>query len=262
MGRFYHAACRGDVTFAHNGRVSHTTTYGGLTCRVVGASDPDLVVVFCHGFGAPGDDLVPLGGEVLRALPALADRVRIVFPEAPLSLRDAGYGTGRAWWMFDPMRLYEARGPDDIAQMLRAECPDGLPRARRLLTAAVSEIARQGSLPLGRILLGGFSQGAMVSTDVALRLEEAPAALAVLSGTYVCEREWAARAKGRAGLSVLQSHGRSDPLLPFVNAEALRDLFTSAGLQVDWLPFEGGHTVPLAALGRLAHLVERALAAP
>jgi hypothetical protein len=43
-------------------------------------------VVLCHGFGAPGDDLVPLADELFRLRPALARKVRFAFPEAPLCI--------------------------------------------------------------------------------------------------------------------------------------------------------------------------------
>ena len=45
-----------------------TTEKGGLTTRVVEACDkPSLAVILCHGFGAGGDDLVPLGQMMLRS---------------------------------------------------------------------------------------------------------------------------------------------------------------------------------------------------
>jgi phospholipase/carboxylesterase len=45
-----------------------TTEMGGLTTRVVDACDkPSLAVILCHGFGAGGDDLVPLGQMMLRS---------------------------------------------------------------------------------------------------------------------------------------------------------------------------------------------------
>jgi len=58
---------------------------------------------------------------------------------------------------------------------------------------------------------------------------------------------------------VLQSHGREDPLLPFANAEALRDLLVEAGAKVDFLPFSGGHAIPFEAVDRLAALVSSKL---
>ena len=61
---------------------------GELTCRTVQNIDPsekpELVVILCHGFGAPGTDLVPLGPELLSMRPQLAETTRIIFPEAPL----------------------------------------------------------------------------------------------------------------------------------------------------------------------------------
>ena len=63
---------------------------GRLQCKVFEPSDgnlkPELVVILCHGFGAPGDDLVPLGHWMRDQYPELGKRVRFVFPEAPLSL--------------------------------------------------------------------------------------------------------------------------------------------------------------------------------
>src|SRR5690606_4444673 len=61
--------------------------YGGLTCQVVNAptaaTDPTLAVVLCHGYGAPADDLVPIGAELLATDAAIARNVRLYFPAAP-----------------------------------------------------------------------------------------------------------------------------------------------------------------------------------
>jgi phospholipase/carboxylesterase len=238
-----------------------TTQIGGLTCRVFQQSDepPTLAVVLCHGFGAPGDDLVSLAPELVRIAPRLA-RARFVFPAAPLSLSGmmpSAMGDSRAWWMLDLERLIAVRmgqGPD-TPESLRAQIPDGLPAARKSLMGLAEAVLRAASLSPSQLVLGGFSQGAMLATDVTFRLEEAPAALVVLSGTLVAEPEWRVRAPRRRGLRVLQTHGSEDPILPFDNAEALRDLLTQAGLTVDFLPFPGGHTIPLEALQRLAQLL-------
>ena len=232
------------------------TSLGGLSCRVLQeAASPgariELAVVLCHGFGAPGDDLVSLAPEILRARPELAQKVRFVFPEAPLSLRALGYGEGRAWWPLDIQRLQALESGNASVARLRREVPEGLPRARRLLTGLIEELTLRTQLPLGCVVLGGFSQGAMLATDVALRLDEAPAGLVILSGMLLNEVEWARRAPIRRGLHVLQAHGRQDPLLPFSSAEALRELLVSSGLSVDFLDFEGGHTIPLDGVKRL-----------
>lgn len=239
--------------------IQMTVTLGGLSCRVIQgdpeAMRPELVVILCHGFGAPGEDLVPLGGELLSA--GLKGRVRFIFPEAPLSLAPLGYAEGRAWWHLDMERLMALQqgGPRNLERMF-ADVPEGLSKARLALLSLLEETSRQTKLPLSRIVLGGFSQGAMLATDVALRLEEAPAALCIMSGALTSEADWRKRAPARRGLKVLQSHGRLDPILPFEAGTALRDVLAGAGLDVEFIEFRGAHTIPLEALQRLGQLIQ------
>jgi phospholipase/carboxylesterase len=238
------------------------TTIGGLSCRVLdGTSDGDGelkgALLLCHGFGAPGDDLVPIAGEVLRERPELAKHVRFVFPAAPL--QPPMLAGGRAWWELDMAALERAIQTGEERD-LSGSVPDGLPAARKKLFGVVEELTQSSGLPLSRVVLGGFSQGSMLSCDVALRLEEAPAALVAFSGTLLSEDEWKTRAGRRAGLRVLQTHGREDPLLPFTQAERLRDMLSDAGLEVEFHAFDGGHGIPPVAIERLAALlVERLL---
>lgn len=233
------------------------TTLGSLRCAVwthpQGAS-PQLAIVLCHGFGAPGDDLVPLGAELLRQQPQLAP-VRLVFPEAPLQLPPELFGNGRAWWPLDVERLIERQARGLGLGDLQEEVPEGLTKARRSVVALVDEVARQSMLPISRIVVGGFSQGAMVSLDVALHLEDRPSGVVLLSGTLVARSEWERRARKRTGLPVFQSHGRQDPLLPFFAAESLRHLLVRAGLEVEFLAFDGGHTIPASVLDRTAQFL-------
>lgn len=242
-----------------------TTTLASLSCQIVQLEPvpPELIVVLCHGFGAPGDDLVPLGAELLERRRALGARVRFVFPAAPLSLASLGMGPGRAWWMLTMERLMALQmgtaEPEAIVETMRRDSPEGLPDARKRLMGLVSELSVQTKLPLGRIVLGGFSQGSMLATDVALRLEEAPAALCILSGALVNEADWEKRAAARKGLKVFQSHGRQDPILPYEGGVVLRDFLSKAGLAVDFLSFNGGHTITLEGLDRVGALVESLL---
>jgi phospholipase/carboxylesterase len=239
--------------------VDVATRLGPLEARVVqpeGNARPELAVVLCHGFGAAGTDLVPLAREIFERSPALGNRVRFVFPAAPLALAGFEGGQARAWWPidFEAMLALRASGPEAQAT-LRSRVPDGLAQARRQLAACVEAVAQTSGLAPSRVVLGGFSQGAMVSCDLALRQDEAPAALVLLSGALLAETEWRTRAPRRKGLSVLQSHGRQDPILPFADAVALRELLEQAGLKVDFLAFDGPHTIPEAALDRLGALL-------
>ena len=223
------------------------TTLGTLSCHVLQGDDgaPRMAVVLCHGFGAPGEDLVALGPELMRAHPELARGVRFVFPAAPLSLSQFGANEARAWWDIDlehRMKLQQ-QGPDALTA-LRDETPPGLAPARRQLLGALDALTKTSGLAMGRIVLGGFSQGAMLATDTALALDEPPAGLGILSGTLLNQAEWAKKAPRRRGLAVFQSHGRVDPVLRFREAELLRDLLTHAGLPVEFHAFDGAHGIP------------------
>ncbi|ADO69593.1 alpha/beta hydrolase [Stigmatella aurantiaca] len=230
-----------------------STRLGELDCQVVDAlpdgAPPELAVILCHGFGAPATDLVPLAPELMNLRPELAQHVRFVFPGAPLTLASMGMPGARAWFHLpQEVLMGQQRNWDEYSLAV----PEGLPAARRAVMGVVSALSAATKLPYGRIVLGGFSQGSMVTTDVTLRLEEAPAGLCILSGAPIAQTEWKARAANRKGLPVFQGHGRSDAVLPFQGAERLRDLLTQAGLAVEFLPFDGPHTIAPEELEKLA----------
>ena len=233
-----------------------STRLGELDCQVVEAipegTNPELAVVLCHGFGAPSTDLVPLARELVALKPELGPRVRFVFPAAPLSLAQLGMPHARAWFHLPTEVLM---GQERNWEQFAVATPEGLAQARRGLMSLLSALSAATKLPYGRIVLGGFSQGGMVTTDVALRLEEAPAGLCILSGTLICQDDWKQRAEKRQGLPVLQSHGRYDNILVFRQAERLHKLFKDAGLAVDFIPFDGPHTIAPEALERMAEFL-------
>jgi phospholipase/carboxylesterase len=220
---------------------------------------PRSAVILCHGFGAPGDDLVPVGTELAEGVAELGS-TRFYFPAAPLSLGGGGLTHARAWWMidFETIERLQANDPDAL-RVFREKEPEGMAHARSMLLKLVDEVSIATKLPMDRILLGGFSQGAMLATDVALRLAEAPAGLAVLSGTLLLSEHWRTKAAARAGLPVFQSHGRQDPLLPFSAAESLHALFVEAKFDAEFWPFDGGHTISLEIMTKLAKFAVRVL---
>lgn len=227
---------------------------GSLDCSIVDAlpegTRPSTLVVLCHGYGAPATDLMPLAGELYRQQPQIAEQVRFCFPAAPLSLDEMGIPEGRAWWPLNVARLQQAIATGELGE-LRSSTPPGMPEARAALVELVGKLREDEDNRESRLILGGFSQGAMVSTDAALRMEQPPETLCIFSGTLLCEAEWSELATTRQELQVIQSHGRQDPVLPFAAAEWLRDVLLGAGLNVDFLPFNGGHTISSDALIKL-----------
>lgn len=192
--------------------------------------------------------------ELLVLQPQLAESTQFFFPEAPLSLAEAGMPGGRAWWMLDVERLNALLASGGLRD-LRNDQPPELPAAREQLTTLIDQIRQETGLPMSRIVMGGFSQGSMLSVDVALRLPEPPALLAVFSGSLMSENFWRELASKRGPLQVLQSHGRQDMILPFQGGEWLRDLFEESGFDVEFIEFDGPHTIPPQALTRFAELL-------
>jgi len=100
-----------------------TLQLGDLNVRVVGGEDREgggngPLVVLLHGYGAPGDDLVPLQ-RVLN----VPSEVRFAFPEAPLSPPDLAMYGGRAWWPIDVMALQQAAAAGRARDRMRETPP-------------------------------------------------------------------------------------------------------------------------------------------
>jgi phospholipase/carboxylesterase len=227
-----------------NSAFDRDTNFSGLRTHAVGErKNPKQIVILLHGWGAPGDDLVPLG-EALSAPGRM-----FVFPEAPL----VSPGGGRAWWHLDVTRIQAAREQGQKRD-LRAEQPDGLAEVSAQVRKMLDDLKQRA--PDATFIIGGFSQGAMLATDVMLTSSGSLAGLVVMSGTLVNEAIWApAFKKVRTGFPVFMSHGRGDPILPFELAEALRDHAQTSEHAVTWLPFEGGHEIPMPVLARLRNFL-------
>jgi len=230
--------------------------WGGLQCRIVGGNDgkgggQGPAVILLHGFGAPGDNLVPLWQEIAAPV-----GTRVIFPEAPLSLNWGG--EERAWWLIDIERRNREIAAGRVQNVAR-DVPKGLAEARGLVLALLEDVERRLGVPPRRTVLGGFSQGSMLSCDVALRTERALAGVVLLSCSLLAQDEWGPLMARRRGLPVLQSHGSADSVLPMFLAEQLRDLLTKAGVAVQWVGFRGGHEIPAIVVDRLGIFLRHVL---
>ncbi len=141
---------------------------GSLDCVVVRPESHEPVAaaaVFCHGFGAGGDDLVGIAGELLQ-MASLEKPVAMLFPAAPLSLADQGMPDGRAWWLLSIQRLMDALG-DGHFEQIREEVPEGIEEVRDQLSTTIALFLSRFGLDASQLMLGGFSQGAMICVETA-----------------------------------------------------------------------------------------------
>lgn len=233
--------------------------FGSLKCSVIQSNTLDDtnsgLIVLNHGYGASGDDLVDIGGMMLSESENLAARFRFVFPEAPIDLGPMGMPGGRAWWPINMAQLAEISETQDYSQ-LSSVSPPGMAEATLLLTEALQAMRTEFRVTDEKIVIGGFSQGAMVSTNLTLTSSFKPALLALFSGTLLSREEWKRLAIAHPHCGVLQSHGFEDPVLPYAAATELSTMLQDAGFDVDFVAFHGGHTIPMNVLQKLSERLE------
>lgn len=202
---------------------------------------PGCVVLLLHGLGGHPDPLRPFAS-------ALAPQAVVQVPAGPVLQADGN----RAWWPVDQARRQArlAQGPVDLAQ----RDPDGRDAAHAVLAQALADARRaHPGLP---VVLAGYSQGGMLALDHVLT-QPGPRVdgLALLSASRIALPTWLPRLHRLAGLPVLVAHGRQDADLSFAAGEGLRDLVQAGGARVRWLPFDGGHELPMVVWRALRRLV-------
>jgi len=206
---------------------------------------PRALLVLLHGLG--------MRPEVLAPFPqALALPVVSAVPPGPVVHADGS----RAWWPVDlaarRLRLADpAHGPADLVDRR----PAGREAARAVLAAELARL--RSTWPDLPLVLAGFSQGGMLALDHLLGQDDGlpVQGLVLMSSSRIAAVDWACRWPRVAGLPVLVAHGRQDADLSFAAGEGLRNALEAAGAQVQWLPFDGGHEIPLIVWRALRRFV-------
>jgi phospholipase/carboxylesterase len=195
--------------------------------RLEPRGDAKRLVVFLHGYGADGNDLIDIGRAWQEMLPDAA----FVSPHAPEPCGQAP--VGRQWF---PLTF---RDPDERWV--------GVNKAAPVLDAFLDSELERRKLPPSALALVGFSQGTMMALHVGLRRAVAPAAIVGYSGMLVLPNDgkpedFAASIKARP--PVLLVHGSEDELIP---AQALfHATQTLAALEVpaEWhISYGVGHGI-------------------
>ena len=212
-----------------------------LTVLRSGGDGPSALMLL-HGYGSDAEHWLPYANTI-----PFDQSGRLLFPQGPLQTkRTDGSPSGRAWWA---LNLAAHRRVGKVGVDLSTEDPAGLERAARMVRATM---ANEGNTRTRPFVLGGFSQGAMVSCQVAFATDTPLSALLILSGTTINLDTWKRGFAKRKGLPIFMAHGRSDRILPFELAETLHRELVAAGMSVTFVPFDGDHQIPeevVVALG-------------
>lgn len=202
--------------------------------------DAKWVILF-HGYGADASDLSTLAEHVPLSRPC-----NWLFPNGHLSVPIGPGWTGRAWWS---IRMTEL--PGDWSDQRPAEMNGTVEKVLKMMASM--------KFDWSQVILGGFSQGAMLATEVFLRAPQTPAGLICLSGTLLSKNEWAQWAPQRSGSTVFLSHGEADPVLPHRGSVQLQSFLEANGLSTRFVSFRGGHEIPLQVLEKMKSYISERL---
>ncbi len=202
------------------------------------------LVLFLHGYGADGNDLIEIG----RAWQGLLPDTAFMSPHAPEPCGQAP--TGRQWFALT-FRNPEERWLGAIK---------AAPVLERFLDA---ELARR-KLPPSALALVGFSQGTMMALHVGLRRAAAPAAIVGYSGLFVMPEDTeldVIKDEIKSKPPVLLVHGDGDDLIPlqalFESSQALAAL----DVPVEWHLSRGvGHGIDQEGLRHGAEFLAKQFA--
>ena len=184
-------------------------TFGRRAARSGRASS---LVVFVHGYGANGADLLGLADPLAPHLP---DTV-FVAPDAPEPC--LGNPFGFQWF---PVPWLDGSSPEAAAE--------GLAASSRDLDAFLDARLAEEGLTDQAMALVGFSQGSMMSLHIAPRRERPVAAVVAFSGRLLEPERLQAETRVRP--PVLLLHGDPDPVVPFEDMALAGDALVKAGFE-------------------------------
>lgn len=199
-------------------------------------------VVLLHGVGADAASFRGVGDALAAALP----RAEFIVPDGfhPFD----GGGSGRQW--FSVRGVTEANRPARVAEA-------GAEVSRWI----DEELARRG-LGSDRLVVVGFSQGAIVGAWLAMHRTKPPAAVVMLSGR-VAEDGVPVAAPGRPPVPVFIAHGDSDSVMPVSLVAPGARVLEAWGLRVTTRVYAGlGHAVDAKELADVSEFLKNAVSTP
>lgn len=154
---------------------------------------PDSMVIFLHGYGSNGEDLISLAPSWRSALP----NTIFVSPNAPEKTPMAP--NGYQWF--------------PIQSLAKEEREEGVYKAAPTLNAYIDKMLNEFGLSEDRLALVGFSQGTMMALHVAPRREKPIACVLGYSGMLAAPQKLFEEVKSKPPVMLI--HGDRDDMIPF-----------------------------------------------
>ncbi|AWY43985.1 phospholipase [Pseudomonas putida] len=193
------------------------------------------LVIFLHGYGSNEQDLFGMKDELPASYTYLSVR-------APMVMEEGSY----QWFRKKGDGAYNGE-------------TDDLKDSGQVLLDFIAKAAQKYHTEAGKVYLVGFSQGAIMSYEVALRHPEAVGGIAALSGRIlpVLKSELKPDEK-RQSLAIFIGHGSADKRLPYSDGTEANSLLQSVSLEPEFHGYQGvGHNISAEELQDLGAWLQR-----
>jgi phospholipase/carboxylesterase len=201
--------------------------------------NPAGLLVLTHGRGVDESDLFPLA-DLLDP----SHRLAVFAPGAPHRLPGQ---PGKHWYVVERVGFPHR---------------ESFAATYETLERWLADVAEETGVPPERTVLGGFSQGGVMSLALGLGSERpVPAAVIDLSGFVPTVEGWEPGLEERSELPVYVSHGTADPIIPVEFARQAKELLEGK-VELTYREHPGGHTIDPRAFEELAGFVNQATTKP
>ena len=207
------------------------------TRKPLSGSAPKELVLFLHGWGADGPNLIDLADMIAPYLPDAL----FIAPNAHEVCEVNPYGY--QWFgLMDrtPSRMLE-----------------GTRSAAAILNAFIDEQLAAHGLDNGKLALVGFSQGTMTGLHVATRRSPAMAAFVGLSGALIGAEVLKNEISEKPPICLI--HGQMDDVVPYVSMKHASDTLKTVGIEAETHTRKGlGHSIDLEGIKIAGEFLKKA----
>ena len=204
---------------------------------------PGGSIIWLHGLGADGNDFVSIVPELKLPLNL---PLRFIFPHAPLMpvTINGGY-VMRAWYDIRSLTI------EDHADQL------GIEASTKKLQELIQHEKTLG-IPTEKIILAGFSQGAVIALTTGLTYPDRLGGIIALSGYLPHGNQVLQKATtANQTIPIFAAHGREDTIVPYRLGENTSDLLQKNHYRVEWHSYRMPHSVCAEEIRDIADFLKK-----